>query len=46
LYGCPIHLVPFPPKDDMLTMISWLSQQEQALSGHVALQLPLIWPFT
>jgi hypothetical protein len=46
LYGCPIHLVPFPPKDDVPTMISWLSQQEQALSGHVALQLPLIWPFT
>lgn len=22
LYGCPIHLVPFPPKDDVLTMIS------------------------
>jgi hypothetical protein len=27
-------------------MTSQLNQQEQALSGHVALQLPLIWSFT
>jgi hypothetical protein len=42
LCGCPIHLVPFPPKDDVPTMISRLNQQGQAQSGHVALQLHLI----
>jgi hypothetical protein len=46
LCGCPIHFVPFPAKDDMPTMISRLDQQEQVLSGHVALRLSLIWPFT